>query len=356
VAPFRDAPLATQPARPATIGATGRTELAGTSLQALQELAGRVATGEKAAATADAGRTSVLDILSRGPQSIEDYFKTNVQDPALRDFERDVLPAISRKFAGNQFFTSERQKTDRDTREDLLTGLTKSRSELAYKARVDDTNAMLGALDRIQGVETLEPNVQRAVADAISSMLGAGETIRGQDQGLLEAQRAEELRMFGAENAHLASTREEALRSIGSEQQTAAATRAEDLRQRELQKQRIEQILSALGLKGTENIAFAPVVQQGSQGAIGGVAESVGTAALLKGLGLGCFVAREVYGISDPRWILFRSWMLNRSPMWFAVMYIRHGEWIARCIRGRNVIRAMIRGLMNIVISHNGKE
>ncbi|MFM8952918.1 MAG: VWA domain-containing protein, partial [Planctomycetaceae bacterium] len=51
------------------------------------------------------------------------------------------------------------------------------------------------------------------------------------------------------------------------------------------------------------------------------------------GLGLGaCWVAREVYGVHDPRWLIFRSWLTTEAPAWLRDLYIAHGpafaDWI----------------------------
>jgi len=30
-----------------------------------------------------------------------------------------------------------------------------------------------------------------------------------------------------------------------------------------------------------------------------------------------CWVAREVYGADNPRWLEFRTWLLTQAPAWF---------------------------------------
>jgi flagellar hook-associated protein 2 len=42
-----------------------------------------------------------------------------------------------------------------------------------------------------------------------------------------------------------------------------------------------------------------------------------------------CWVARAVYGARNPRWILFRHWLLFRAPTWFRELYLRHGASFA---------------------------
>ena len=67
-----------------------------------------------------------------------------------------------------------------------------------------------------------------------------------------------------------------------------------------------------------------------------GIAQGVGTA-------YACWVAREVYGVHNPAWLLFREWMLNDSPGWFRVTYIKFGERFAKFISNKPRLKARIR-------------
>ena len=60
-----------------------------------------------------------------------------------------------------------------------------------------------------------------------------------------------------------------------------------------------------------------------------------------------CWVAREVYGVQNPKWIMFRTWLLNDAPSWFRNLYINHGERFARFISNKPVLKAIIRKWMN---------
>lgn len=57
----------------------------------------------------------------------------------------------------------------------------------------------------------------------------------------------------------------------------------------------------------------------------------------------GCWVAREVYGESNPKWRRFRTWLLTRAPKWFSKLYNKFGPsfalWIADKPRVKGVIR-----------------
>ena len=60
-----------------------------------------------------------------------------------------------------------------------------------------------------------------------------------------------------------------------------------------------------------------------------------------------CWVAREVYGSWNPKWMLFREWMLNDSPGWFKRMYLKHGPKIAEFIHDKPLLRKLVRRFMD---------
>jgi len=63
-----------------------------------------------------------------------------------------------------------------------------------------------------------------------------------------------------------------------------------------------------------------------------------------------CWVAREVYGIENPKWLQFRYWMLNDAPSWFRNLYIKYGERIAKFISNKPLVKSIIRKWMNTKI------
>jgi len=63
-----------------------------------------------------------------------------------------------------------------------------------------------------------------------------------------------------------------------------------------------------------------------------------------------CWVAREVYGIENPKWLEFRYWMLNDAPSWFRNLYIKYGERIAKFISNKPLVKSIIRNWMNTKI------
>ena len=65
-----------------------------------------------------------------------------------------------------------------------------------------------------------------------------------------------------------------------------------------------------------------------------------------------CWVAREVYGEDDPRWMVFRAWMLNEAPDCLREAYAAHGEEFAAWIADKPLAKAAVRALMDRVIDN----
>lgn len=63
-----------------------------------------------------------------------------------------------------------------------------------------------------------------------------------------------------------------------------------------------------------------------------------------------CWVAREVYGIQNPKWLKFRAWMLRDSPAAFARWYLRNGERVAAWLRDKPIMKRLVRMSMDGVL------
>jgi hypothetical protein len=63
-----------------------------------------------------------------------------------------------------------------------------------------------------------------------------------------------------------------------------------------------------------------------------------------------CWLAREVYGAHDPRWVIFRRWMQDDAPSWLRCLYMTHGATVAESVRDLPVVKAVIRRAMDIVV------
>ena len=70
---------------------------------------------------------------------------------------------------------------------------------------------------------------------------------------------------------------------------------------------------------------------------------------ILGGFGM-CWVAREVYGPSNPKWLLFREWLLTKAPTWLRESYRQYGPAVAWFIKDKPALKNMIRRLMDQVI------
>jgi hypothetical protein len=84
----------------------------------------------------------------------------------------------------------------------------------------------------------------------------------------------------------------------------------------------------------------------GGLGAIGGgLAQGIGAAGSVGAFF--CWVAREVYGPTNPAWLQFREWMFTESPNWFFNLYKKYGERFAQWISDKPRIKSIIRKWMD---------
>lgn len=120
--------------------------------------------------------------------------------------------------------------------------------------------------------------------------------------------------------------------------------------------------------------AFAgvPVLAQMGQGGgagfgaggIGGTPQNVGGGGVQnQGMGIGgaqggnpfgCWVAREVYGVHDPRWLAFRQWMVWQAPQWLQTLYLERGEAFAAWLHDRPAAKAVVRLAMDRAVADDG--
>jgi len=60
-----------------------------------------------------------------------------------------------------------------------------------------------------------------------------------------------------------------------------------------------------------------------------------------------CWVAREVYGEDDPKWLQFREWVIGYSPNWFYKAYSKYGEKVAKVVAKVPALKLVIRPFMD---------
>jgi hypothetical protein len=63
-----------------------------------------------------------------------------------------------------------------------------------------------------------------------------------------------------------------------------------------------------------------------------------------------CWVAREVYGPTNPKWKQFRAWVTDDSPSWFLKLYVKYGERFAKFISDKPRLKTIIRKWMDTKI------
>lgn len=108
-------------------------------------------------------------------------------------------------------------------------------------------------------------------------------------------------------------------------------------------------LLAQMGGGGQQGAGFGA-------GGIGASPQNVGGGGMQnQGMGIGgaqggnpfCWVAREVYGVHDPRWFAFRQWMVWQAPAWLQQIYLERGEDFAAWLRDRPAAKAAVRLAMN---------
>jgi hypothetical protein len=60
-----------------------------------------------------------------------------------------------------------------------------------------------------------------------------------------------------------------------------------------------------------------------------------------------CWIAREVYGVDNPKWLKFRTWMFTQAPSWFFRWYMDNGERFADWLRRNPWMKPAIRFWMD---------
>ena len=93
------------------------------------------------------------------------------------------------------------------------------------------------------------------------------------------------------------------------------------------------------GLAGARANARASLTSNIVGGLLGGGGAAIG--------GIFCWVAREVYGEDDPRWLKFRVWLHAHAPDWFYRLYARHGQRFARWLHNKPRIKNIVRRWMD---------
>lgn len=90
--------------------------------------------------------------------------------------------------------------------------------------------------------------------------------------------------------------------------------------------------------------ADAAAAAQRSSGLASGLG-SIAGALLTK-----CWVAREVYGADNAKWVFFRDWLESEAPSWLDELYEQEGERFAKFISNKPILKNVVRKAMDFVI------
>lgn len=216
-----------------------------------------------------------------------------------------------------------------------------SRQAGAATGRMRDFGRMVG-----EATAVTEANRQRRQQN-----LAQAQSILGSEMGMKGQEMAMGLQRLGAEQ----STAADPMMAILG-RPSSAAPAASGLAQMGMQTQQQSgpQFFNpeaGLGYiqNAATNQANIAAAQAGAQGSMmSGLFQGLGT---VGGAALMCWVAREVYGSDNPRWMQFRVWMLLDAPKWFLNLYIKYGERFANWISNKPTIKSMIRYWMDTRIA-----
>jgi hypothetical protein len=63
-----------------------------------------------------------------------------------------------------------------------------------------------------------------------------------------------------------------------------------------------------------------------------------------------CWVAREVYGSDNAKWVFFRDWLESDAPSWLDQLYEQEGERFAKFISDKPFLKNIVRKAMDLVV------
>ena len=106
-----------------------------------------------------------------------------------------------------------------------------------------------------------------------------------------------------------------------------------------------------IGANRQEAMSVKMANQQASNAFTNSIIQAAGSVA--GGFASKCWVAREVYGNENPKWLLFRDWLETSAPKWLDELYLQEGEQFAEYIKNKPFLKAIIRLCMDAVIKLN---
>jgi len=185
-------------------------DLQSLSLQGLEDRAIALSDPNRENELASSAAETLMKLLDFENQDVdvEDFFQSNIRDPALKDFQENILPGISRSFGGANFFSSERSLTDQNAQEEIISSLTRARSDITFQGRENNLNRALQALGLSGQVDALG----RGDTQELLALFGAGQ----EETALGERNFSREFDRFLANQGVDATRRAQLLSAIGT--------------------------------------------------------------------------------------------------------------------------------------------
>lgn len=170
-----------------------------------------------------------------------------------------------------------------------------------------------------------------AVADTVARNAAARDSAIAQTQ-------------LGAEqyNAQARNARSQQLESLG---QYLSNFSDPNQQQSNINNQNALQLLALMRGQSTTGTGSSLDMQRAPGSQIAG--QAIG--AIASGIAM-CWVARAVYGESNPTWQVFRYWMFTSAPKWLFNLYLKHGEAFAEKVKKDAKLRKRVKKKMDSIL------
>ena len=104
--------------------------------------------------------------------------------------------------------------------------------------------------------------------------------------------------------------------------------------------------MGAVGQTPLGTVQRTPVMRQNNLGSMLG-----GAGSLLSGIAAICWVAREVYGETNPKWLSMRDFILNKASPQLFDKYVRNGPAIADKLKTDPARKEQYRVAMDAILA-----
>lgn len=132
----------------------GLSPLEGMSLAGMEALASGKASGAAGSEQFAQGRSALGDILTQGPQDINEYFKRTVEDPTLESVRETAIPGIRGSAVGSgNLFSGQTRTQESQLYEDVYDTLGRERTRVGFDERARDMEMKLAATQALVGLQ-----------------------------------------------------------------------------------------------------------------------------------------------------------------------------------------------------------